>query len=221
MQFFACVVRIAVSQTNRPFMSVTLGIILITCGVSIAGFQQRRLLDELLFWSRGVARGQYWRIITHGFVHADVQHLLFNMITLFFFGRAIESFVAMHIGAAGFALFYLGAIIVAMLPSALAHRHDAGYRSLGASGGVSAVLFAYIFLAPWSTIYVFVLPIPAIIFAALYLGYSFYANEQDVGGINHSAHLWGAGYGIVFVLCMQPSLWSHFVHKLMAPFASL
>lgn len=198
-------------------MSITLVLIIITCAVSFACFQRQQLLDELLFWPTGVAKGQYWRLVTHGFVHADIQHLLFNMITLFFFGRAIEHFFSLYIGAVGFVLFYLGAIIVAMLPSALAHRHDANYRSLGASGAVSAVLFAYVFMAPWSTIYVFVLPVPAIVFAALYVGYSYYANEQGHDGINHSAHLWGAGYGIAFSLVMEPRLWNHFLNSLLAP----
>lgn len=200
-------------------MSVTLILIIITCAVSFTCFQQRQLLDELLFWPSGVAKGQYWRLITHGFVHADIQHLLFNMITLFFFGRAIEQFFTLYIGAAGFVLFYLGAIIVAMLPSALAHRHDRLYRSLGASGAVSAVLFAYVFMAPWSMIFVFILPVPAVVFAALYVGYSYYANEHGHDGINHSAHLWGAAYGVVFSLAMEPRLWNHFVNSLLTPFS--
>jgi|SRR5699024_9946949 len=198
-------------------MSVTLIIIIITCVVSFVSFQQSHVLEELLYWPPGVAKGQYWRLITHGFVHADGQHLLFNMITLFFFGRAIERFFTMYIGAAGFVLFYLGAIVVAMLPSAYAHRNDSRYRSLGASGAVSAVLFAYIFMAPWSIIYVFIVPIPAILFAALYTGYSIYANERSLGNINHSAHLWGAGYGIAFSLIMEPRLLQHFIHSLLTP----
>ncbi|HLQ84815.1 MAG TPA: rhomboid family intramembrane serine protease [Salinisphaeraceae bacterium] len=198
-------------------MSITILIIVVTGVVSFTCFQRPQLLDELLYWPPGVARGQYWRLITHGFVHADGQHLLFNMITLYFFGRAIEGFFVPYIGAAGFVLFYLGGIVVAMLPSAWAHRNDPTYRSLGASGAVSAILFSYIFMAPWSIIYVFVLPVPAILFAALYVGYSFYANEHGLGNINHSAHLWGAAYGIVFSLLMEPRLWDHFLHSLLAP----
>lgn len=202
-------------------MTVTLIIIIITCAVSFICFRQSHVLEELLYWPPGVAKGQYWRLITHGFVHADGQHLLFNMITLFFFGRAIEPLFIMYLGAVGFVLFYLGAIVVAILPSALVHRNDSRYRSLGASGAVSAVLFSYIFMAPWSTIYVFVLPVPAIVFAALYTGYSIYANGQRLGNINHSAHLWGAGYGIVFTLIMEPRLWGHFVHSLLAPLGGI
>lgn len=202
-------------------MTITLILIAITCAVSFTCFENRRLLDALLFWPPAVGHGEYWRFVTHGFVHADAQHLLFNMITLFFFGRAVESFFASYIGVGGFALFYLGAIIVAMLPSWLANRNNARYRSLGASGAVSAVLFTYIFMAPWSTIFVLVIPVPAIVFAALYVGYSFYASGHRLDNVNHSAHLWGAGYGIVFVLLMEPRLWTHFTNSLLAPLGGL
>src|SRR5699024_4244800 len=115
----------------------------------------------------------------------------------------------------------LGAIVVAMLPSWQAHRHDARYRSLGASGAVSAVLFTYIFMAPWSLIFVFFLPVPAIIFAALYVFYSYRASGQRMDNINHSAHLWGAAYGVAFALLMEPRLLGHFLHSLMTPLAGL
>lgn len=202
-------------------MVVTLILIAVTCAVSFTCFENRRLLDSLLFWPPGVRKGEYWRLVTHGFVHADGQHLLFNMITLFFFGRAVETFFVSYIGLAGFALFYLGGIVVAMLPSWWAHQNNPQYRSLGASGAVSAVLFAYIFMAPWSTIYVFIIPVPAIVFAALYIGYSYYAFENKLDSINHSAHLWGAAYGIVFALIMEPGLWQHFIGNLLAPLGHL
>lgn len=195
----------------------TLALIALTCAVSIAGFQNRRLVERLLFWPPAVARGQVDRFIGHGFVHADGAHLLFNMITLFFFGRVIEPFFTGIIGVFGFVLFYLSAIVVAILPSYLAHRDDPRYRSLGASGAVSAVLFAFILMAPWSILYVFVIPVPAIVFAALYTGYSFYAGRRGGDQINHSAHLWGGGYGVVFALCMEPRLWGHFLQRLLAP----
>lgn len=198
-------------------MFVTLAIIALTCAVSIPCFQNRQLLGALLFWPPAVARGQVWRFVTHGFVHADGQHLLFNMITLFFFGRAIESFFARYIGSVGFVLFYAGGIVTAMLPTWLRHRHNPQYRSLGASGAVSAVLFAYILMAPWSTIYIFVFPIPAIAFAALYTAYSFYAAGRAADNVNHSAHLWGGAYGVVFALCMEPRLWNNFTQQLLAP----
>lgn len=200
-------------------MLITVLLIAVTCAVSITAFSNRALLDRLLFWPPAIERGQYYRFVTHGFVHGDGQHLLFNMVTLFFFGRAIEPFFTIYIGHLGFVLFYLAAIIVAMLPSYIAQRGNQHYRSLGASGAVSAVLFVYILLAPWSIIYVFVIPVPAILFAAAYMGYSFYAAQQGADHVNHSAHLWGGAFGVVFALCLEPRLWSNFMHKLLTPFA--
>jgi len=198
-------------------MIVTIALIALTCAVSMTGFQNRQQLESLLFWPPAVNRGGYHRFITHGFVHADGQHLLFNMVTLFFFGRVMEEVFTPYIGMAGFALFYLAALVVAILPSYFQHKNDARYRSLGASGAVSAVLFAYILIAPWSTIYVFVFPIPAILYAALFTAYGFYAGRLGHDHINHSAHLWGAGFGILFTLCMEPRVGPAFVERLLQP----
>lgn len=200
-------------------MLTTVLLIAVTCGVSMTAFNNRVLLERLLFWPPAIARGEYQRFVTHGFVHADGAHLLFNMVTLFFFGRAIEPFFALYVGHLGFVLFYLAAIVAAMVPSYVAQRHNQDYRSLGASGAVSAVLFVYILLAPWSILYVFVIPVPAIVFAAAYVGYSFYAARQGMDHINHSAHLWGGAFGVVFALCMEPRLWNNFMQKLLAPIA--
>lgn len=200
---------------NEPL--ITLALIALTCAVSIPCFTNRSLLDKLLFWPPAIARGQVYRLVTHGFVHGDGAHLLFNMITLYFFGRLIEPFFAQYIGGIGFVLFYISAIIVAILPSYLQHAKDTNYRSLGASGAVSAVLFAYILLAPWSLLFIFFVPLPAVIFAVAYTVYSFYAARRGGGNINHSAHLWGAGYGILFALFMEPALAPHFFEQLMNP----
>ncbi|MDN5862278.1 MAG: rhomboid family intramembrane serine protease [Salinisphaera sp.] len=198
-------------------MIVTLALIALTCVLSYAAFGNRSMLERLLFWPPAVARGQLDRLITHGFVHADGSHLLFNMVTLFFFGSAIEPFFTGAIGIAGFVCFYLSAILVAIVPSWLAHRNDPGYRSLGASGAVSAVLFIYILMAPWSILYVFFVPVPAIVFAAVYIGYSFYAQGRAADNINHSAHLWGGAYGVAFALVMEPGLGGHFLSRLLQP----
>lgn len=198
-------------------MVTTLALIALTCAISFTGFQNRDMLERLIFWPPAVNRGEYHRLLTHGFLHADGQHLLFNMITLFFFGRAIEGFFSRYIGIAGFALFYLSAVVIAILPSYLKHRSDSRYRSLGASGAVSAVLFAYILLAPWQTIYVFFFPIPAIIYALLFTAYGLYAGRLGHDHINHSAHLWGAAYGLTFALCMEPRLGPVFVERLLQP----
>ena len=190
----------------------------LTVLVSWQAFEKPRLLDRLLLWPPAIDRSkQYDRLVTHGFVHADWQHLLFNMITLYFFGSQVERWFVPYIGQVGFALFYLSAILVAILPTYLRHRHDPRYRSLGASGAVSAVLFAFILVQPWSLIFVFFLPVPAIVYAVLYVGYSIWMDRQGTDNVNHSAHLWGAGYGVLFTLMMEPRVAGAFVERLLHP----
>ena len=199
-------------------LSLTIMLVAATVLVSWLAFNNHRLLDRLMLWPPAIDRQhQYDRLLTHGFVHADWQHLLFNMITLYFFGRAVEGVFTDLIGAVGFLLFYLSAILVAILPTYLRHRHDPRYRSLGASGAVSAVLFAYILLAPWSLIFVFFLPVPAIVYAVFYVGYSIWMDRQGNDNINHSAHLWGAGYGLLFTVMMEPRVIPYFLQQLMHP----
>lgn len=200
--------------------SVNLAIVAVTVLVSWMAFNNPRLAERLILWPPAIDRGkQYDRLVTHGFIHADWMHLLFNMITLWSFGGAMETFFAERIGIIGYVLFYLSAIVVAILPTYMRHRHDAGYRSLGASGAVSAVLFAFILLDPWSGIYLFLIPIPipAFVFAALYVGYSIWMDKRGGDNINHSAHLYGAAYGIMFTLIMEPRVAALFLQKLASP----
>ena len=192
----------------------TVTIIIITLIVSFMAFNSPQLKARLIFWPPAMQRGQIDRFITHGFVHADGTHLLFNMITLFFFGSIIESFYRQYFYDLGFILFYWGGLIFAILPSYIKHRNDAQWASLGASGAVSAVLFAYILFQPWKLIFVFFIPVPAIIFAVLYVGYSIWAGKRNNDNINHSAHLWGAAYGIIVTLMIEPKLFNHFLNQL-------
>ena len=197
---------------------VTLVLIAVTAFVSWRAFHDRVLLDRLILWPPAIDRHkQYDRLLTHGFIHADMQHLLFNMITLFFFGRAIEPVFVERIGLVGFVAFYLSAILVAIMPTFLKHRHDSGYRSLGASGAVSAVLFSYILFAPWNLILVFFIPVPAIVYAVIYVGYSIWMDHHGKDNVNHSAHLWGAAYGVLFTVMMEPRVGALFVQRVMNP----
>ncbi|OTG79966.1 rhomboid family intramembrane serine protease [Acinetobacter sp. ANC 5054] len=193
----------------------TVTIILITVVISLIAFSNQKVMNRLLFWPPALQRGEYDRFITHGFIHADGAHLLFNMITLFFFGSVIESFYRQYFFDMGFALFYLGGLIVAILPSYLKHKHDTHWASLGASGAVSAVLFAYILFEPWKLIFVFFIPVPAIIFAVLYVAYSIWSGKRGNTNINHSAHLWGAAYGVIMTIILEPQLIPHFLNKLL------
>jgi membrane associated rhomboid family serine protease len=198
-------------------MIITLGLIGVTVAVSLLAWNNRRLLDDFMHWPPGVRRGQWWRLLTHGFIHADGTHLLVNMITLFFFGVAMERLLVNEIGAIGFVLFYLGAIVFASLPGQVRHRHDHWYRSLGASGAVAAVLFAYILVQPWSMLFVMFLPMPAIVFAAIYVGYSLWAEKHAQDNVNHGAHLWGAAWGVIFMLILEPRLLPRFLEQLLSP----
>ena len=199
-------------------MTITIIIIAITVVVSFLAFNSYVLINRLILWPPAVKRDhEYWRLVTYGLVHADGQHLLFNMITLYFFGQFMERFFVYEIGMTGYVVFYVGALVASILPAYAKNANNPDYRSLGASGAVSAVLFAFILVKPWSMIYVFFFPMPAILYAVLYIGYSIYMDRRGRGNINHSAHLWGAAYGVAFTLVIDPSRFSAFFRALGHP----
>jgi membrane associated rhomboid family serine protease len=196
-------------------MNATLVIILVTCAISFLAFRNEKLISDLILWPPAISRGkQYYRLLSYGFIHADGTHLLFNMITLYFFGRLIEQFMAPYVGTLGFVAFYLSALVVSILPTYVKNVGNPAYRSLGASGAVSAVLFAFVLLQPWATILIFFIPCPAIVYAVIYVGYSIYMDRKGSDNINHSAHLWGAAYGVLFLLAMEPRIFGVFVAQL-------
>jgi len=193
-------------------------LIALTVAVTWAAFERPRLADRLVLWPPAITRKhEYDRLVTYGFVHADWTHVLFNMFTLYFFGPLAERYYAETVGPLGFPLFYLTALVAAALPSYLRHRNDGSYRTLGASGAVAAVLFTYVLLNPWGIIYVFVIPCPAVIYGVLYLGYSAWADRQARGNVNHSAHYWGALYGIACAIAAEPRVVAYFLARLTAP----
>ena len=200
-------------------LSVNLLIVIITVGVSLLAFRDASLIRRLAMVPPAVKAGQYYRLITYGFVHGDGMHLAFNMITLFFFGGLTEQLISRIMGVGGYPLFYLAALLASILPSYLKHRDNPNYLSLGASGAVSAVLFIYVLVAPWSMFLVFFLPVPAIVFAVIYVVYSIWMDRRGADNINHSAHLIGAAFGIVFMLAVEPSLGLQFVERLLSPLA--
>ena len=197
--------------------SQTVIIIILTAVISFGAFNNRKLYNDLILYPPAINRGQYYRFLTSGFIHADLQHLLFNMLTLYFFGGVMEDFLNGALGKWAFLALYLGAIIISDIPSYLKNKNNPAYASLGASGGVSAVLFAFILQAPWSTIYVFILPVPAIIFGLLYMGYSIYMSKKGTDNINHDAHIWGAIFGVVFILINLPQEVSGFIERVISP----
>ena len=198
---------------------ITIALIAVTCVVSWLAFNNRKLMDRLILWPPAIERHkQYDRLVGYGFIHADFMHLLFNMITLFFFGRYMEGIVTELTGSPLTYLgFYLAALVVSILPTYLKHQKDPNYRSLGASGAVSAVLFAFILIDPWATIGVMFIPMPAIVFAVLYVGYSIWMDKRGGDNVNHGAHLAGAAFGVLFMAIMEPRVLGHFVQQLGQP----
>jgi len=193
-------------------------IIAVTCLISIIAFNNARLVQQLILWPPALSRDrQYYRLVTYGVLHADPQHLLFNMLTLYFFGNAMEVLYTHFLGPLGFVLFYVGGLVASILPTYLRNRDNSRYHSLGASGAVSAVLFAFILLQPWAKIIVFVVPLPAILYAVLYVAYTFYMERRGTDNINHSAHFWGALYGVVFTIAMEPRIMGLFLSSLTHP----
>lgn len=201
-------------------MSITLIIIIVTVVVSVAAWNNAGLMDRWIMNPYQVAsRGQYYRLITSGFLHADWGHLIFNMISLYFFGGFIEqifSFVFNENAAIYLIGFYLVAILVSDIPSFLKHRNNPGYNSLGASGGVSAIIFAAILFRPLIPISMYFIPIgiPGFIFGGLYLAYSYYESRRGAGNINHDAHFYGALFGILFMVVMYPPVLPSFFEQI-------
>jgi len=187
-------------------LSVTLIILMVTCVVSFAAFSNERLTNDLIFYPTAITnRNQWYRFITCGFIHADVMHLAFNMYTFYLFGGLVEKSFTELLSGNGRVLYlvaYMAALVVCLLPTYFRHRNNYHYRSLGASGAVSAIIFIGIFLYPSSGMGIFPLPfrIPAFIFGPLYLIVSAYLAKKGHGNINHSAHLWGAVFGIVYLI---------------------
>ena len=178
-------------------ISLTLILIILTVGISWYAWQNPSLLDKWVMHPSRVSKyNEYYRFITSGFIHADVGHLIFNMFSLYFFGEAMEMFLGQIFGSNGtfyYLALYIAGIIVSEIPTFLKHRKNSGYKSLGASGGVSALLFAFILLAPLQKVCLyFAICIPGFIFGAIYMAYSFYESRKMGGRVNHDAHLYGA-----------------------------
>ncbi|MCD2421178.1 rhomboid family intramembrane serine protease [Niabella pedocola] len=209
-------------------ITITLIITIITVAVSLWGFSSSKVIDNLIFFGPAISRNrQYYRFITHGLIHADLMHLAFNMIALYSFGIALETYFFPDDRVFGadapmyFTGLYVGGLVVASLPDYFKHKDDYYFKSLGASGAVSSVIFACIVLFPTLPIRFLFLPvdIPGWIFGGLYLLISAYLDRQGGGRINHGAHLWGAVFGIVFIVLFvslkgQLNVFENFIHQI-------
>jgi membrane associated rhomboid family serine protease len=190
--------------------TITVIILAITCIVSFTAFSNEKLMEDLIFYPPAVTnRNQWYRFITCGFIHADIMHLAFNMYSFYLFGRIVEEAFIQIFGDKGKLLYiflYIIALIVCLLPTYLNNKDNYHYRSLGASGAVSAVIFAGIFIYPTMKMGLFLIPVmvPGFVFGPIFLLLSAYLAKRGHGNINHSAHIWGGVFGIVFlIICSQ------------------
>lgn len=204
---------------------MTIIIVVITAVISILAFNREGLFYKLMMNPYQVHhRKEYYRLFTHGFLHADWVHLIINMLVLFSFGTAVERYFAsmeangmIQNSSLMFLLLYLSGIIISSLSTQFKHKDNPHYNSVGASGAVSAVLFTSIFFAPFQKVLFYaVIPIPGIIFGVLYLIYSQYMTRKNSDNINHDAHFVGAIYGLIFPILLEPSLFSRFINEIVS-----
>jgi membrane associated rhomboid family serine protease len=199
--------------------SFTLGIIGITVLTSYLAWQNEDRIYKTVFYPNRIKNNkEYYRFISSGFIHKDGWHLFFNMLALYFFAEKVEWIFGIIYGSYGvfyLLALYLVGIIVADIPSYIKHRNNPHYNSLGASGGVAAVVFSSILFDPVTPICLyFAICIPGFIMGALFLVYSFYQGQKTNDSINHDAHLFGAIFGIVFTLILRPNVLNNFISKL-------
>ena len=199
---------------------ITYLIIALTAIISIVAFNNRNIFGALLFSPFMIHHHrQGYRFFSHAIVHADWIHLAVNMFVLLSFGSAVEGYYEVLFGIKGiylYALLYIGGVLLSSTPSFAKHKDDQYYTAVGASGAVSAVVFASIIINPLSPIrFVFIpVDIPAFIFGGLYLVYSAYMGKKGSDNIGHDAHFWGAIFGMVFTILLKPSLVQGFIQQL-------
>lgn len=204
-------------------MSVTLIIIIITVASSLLANKNDELYSKLLFNPYlTVEYKQWYRIISHAFLHDrnNTFHLIFNMYVLYSFGRILENLLTQVVGVFGalfFLLIYFGGIVFATIPGLIKHKGNPSYNSIGASGAVSAVLFAVIAFVPLSGgIGILFIPIslPPIVFGVLYIGYEIYMDKRGGTNVAHDAHIWGAIFGFLFTLFFIPGVLTNFISQI-------
>lgn len=190
--------------------SITTIIIVITCIVSFIAFGNERLKNDLLFWPYEIEdRKQFYRFLTYGFVHGDILHLAFNMMSLYSFGDYVEKYLFSqshlfgHSAATMYILLYVLGLIVSTIPDYFYYKNYSSYRALGASGAVCAVIFSGIMLQPKlpiSLIFLPRLPIPGYIFGLIFIIISIWLGKRGGDNIGHRAHISGAVFGILFTI---------------------
>jgi membrane associated rhomboid family serine protease len=192
-------------------MSSAMIILALTVLVSAIGLFSRKVLERTVLRPYAIAQGsQYATLLTSGFVHADVGHLVFNLITYYSFAFGLQR----AIGDVRFTILYFVGLLVSNLGTCIKHRNEPNYASLGASGAILAVLFASIVYFPHQRLVILPLPIPipAPLFAIAYLAFSYYSSGRAKDRINHDAHIFGALAGLAFVLVTAPERFRDLLH---------
>ena len=192
-------------------MSGAMIILALTILISVIGLFSRKVIEKAVLRPYAIAQGKdYATLLTSGFVHADVGHLLFNLITYYSFAFGLQR----AIGDLRFELLYFSGLLVSNLGTCIKHRHEPNYASLGASGAILAVLFASIVYFPGQRLLILPIPIPipAPLFAVAYLAFSYYSSGRAKDRINHDAHIFGALTGLAFVLLTAPGRFRDLLH---------
>ncbi len=199
---------------------ITYIIIAVTVLISVLAFSNGEIFYKFRFNPyMALHSKQYYRFLTYGFLHADWVHLLINMFVLYSFGQLVEDYYKYIFDIKGgfyYVLLYVGAIAISVLPSFGKHKDNPGYNAVGASGAVSAVVFASILFEPLAKIYMFFIPIgiPAAVFGIIYLIYSAYMGKRGKDNIGHDAHFWGAIFGILFTIALKPKIVLYFISQI-------
>ncbi len=199
---------------------VTFIIIGITAFISIQAFQNREFFNKYLFNAyKIIRRKEYIRIISHAVLHSSYEHLIINMLVLYFFADAAIFYLQKTFGFDGqilFLFFYILGIVISSLYSLFKHKDNVYYNAIGASGAVSAVVFLCIFFDPWQMLYFYgLIPIPGILGGVAYLIYSYIKGKKDNDNIGHDAHFFGALFGLAFPIILKPELFLDFIAKLL------
>jgi len=192
---------------------VPLSILAVTIVMSVLAFKHAHLMKQWLLTPYNISRsGSYRTFLTSGFIHADYQHLFFNMFTFYFFAFPLEDIM----GPVKFTVLYFASLIISSIPSYLKNKDNPRYASLGASGAVSGVVFGFILYEPLSRIYFMFIPvgIPAFIYAFLYLGYCIYSARRRSDNINHSAHFWGSLTGFIITVAFDHDVVGRFIERI-------
>lgn len=202
-------------------ISTTIIIVAVTVLVSVLCFNNAGLFYGLSLNPYAMTkRGQWYRLITHGFVHGSFMHLFVNAFVLWSFGSYVESFLSAisHRPNLWFMVLYFGGMAISAIPDIVKFRNYPQYNSIGASGAVSAVLFASVTADPWGKILLMgVIPMPSIIFAICYLLYENYLGKRGGDNVNHKAHIWGALFGFALPFIINPQIGKIFFRVLLHP----